>query len=520
MANSPLVLLGIAGVVAGLTVRAWYRGFVRRTTVLLDDSPILNDMALHPHRGKSAVVVGGSMAGCMTAKVLLSHFDHVTVLESEDLDVRNKDWSKPRKNVMQAEAQHIMQSLGYRLLELIFPGIQKDFLAEGAEPYNMTEGNLWMYGSFMERPKRDEDLETISASRALYEGCVRSKLLESDTKRLDYRTNVTVQQILVNDGVVCGVSCYDKTTKTTFSVDADIVVDATGRSAKGRKWITDLGYPEIREDSYDPLSQYSFAIYKVSGDFPPFVATVPDPETPGHDAVSVIKIENNQCIFAFQKIADTSRAPSSDEEVDAVLEAVSEKWPFWKDIRRHLGERVTEGQKLKLAPSRFCRYDRAVLPAGFVAVGDAFCSFNPVYGQGMTTAAIAAVTLSTVLSSAGAPAVTTSFHSLLKERLAQIWLTNCVADLIWPNIVPAAGQSRADRDVRGLSSFSRTLFKAAHIDPVAALFVGRAAGLVAWPHEILNPRLLWALFKASVLGKKPPTGRWEFRDATMVRISE
>ncbi|KAJ3153326.1 hypothetical protein HDU86_005283 [Geranomyces michiganensis] len=515
MVSSPVLLLAVGGAVAGLAVRAWYMGFVRRTTVFFDEQTLADDLAAQrPRRGKSAVVIGGSIAGCMTAKVLLSYFDHVTVLESEALDVNNKDWARSRKNVMQIDAQHANSSDRVGVFNV-------DFLAHGAVPYNMIEGNFWFFGSFLARPKKGPDLDTVTASRTLYEGCVRSKLLESDAKRLAYRTNVTVQQIRINDGAVCGVICYDKDTKTTFSLEADLVIDATGKSAKGRKWMKDLGYAEVPEETYDPLVQYGYAVYKANGTLPPFVANLPDPDcATDHEALSVIKLENDHCILATQNVGDAkSSIPTTEQEVNAFIQRAATKWPFWRDVRRNLGERVMDLKKQKLSPSRFCRYDLVSLPAGFLVVGDAFCSFNPIYGQGMTTAAIAAVTLATVLKTADTSSITTSFHSLLYDRLSPIWLVNAVADYMSPNVTPCAGHSRQDLPIRALMGLTPTILRAGHIDPVAAVYIGRSAALVAWPHELLSPRLLWAFCKASLLGVKPPPGRWDFKDGTMVRVN-
>ncbi|KAI8823657.1 uncharacterized protein EV422DRAFT_364643 [Fimicolochytrium jonesii] len=495
-------------------LRQAYLRFVAKTTVFIDEHYVAEQ---GPRRGKSAVVCGGSFAGMAAARVLLNHFDHVTVLESEALDVGNTDWKSPRKNIVQASALHILQPAGFRMLERLFPGIRQRYLELGVAPFNVVDGVFSVWGGVVMRPKA-KDVDSVLASRTAYEAIVRAKLLECDPKRLNFKTAVTVQNLVIENGRVQGVTCYSKDDQGTFTLNADLVVDATGRSSKGRRWLKDAGYPEIPEESYDPHIQYVNAIYEMAGPLPPFVATMPRPGTQDRDAIFMTKMENNLCYVATQKVADTtSEGPKTDEEVDAIFERVHDLWPFWKDLRKNIGRRVSDLKKVRVSPSRFVRYDLIRNCVGFVVVGDAFCSFNPIYGQGMTTAAMAAVTLSGVLRSNTPDAdIPTAFHSLLQHRLHNIWLTNQVSDLAYDNIVPCVGKSRTDSDIKFMSSFSAGLFKAAHIDVHAAAVLCRSTSLVAWPHETLHPQVLWAFFKALVLGEKS-SQNWEFRDGQLVQ---
>ncbi|KAJ3018722.1 hypothetical protein HKX48_002713 [Thoreauomyces humboldtii] len=521
--NTILITVGLATAAVIQLVRTTYTEFVKRTTVFIDEQHVLTES--FTRRGRSAVVVGGSMAGCMAAKVLLCHYDNVTLIESENIqDLTGTDWATPRKDVLQASSSHFLQPLGCRLLEALFPGIRKYMVEHGGIPINCSDGQFWLYDNFFARVPKDRSIDTVAASRSLYEGAVRSKLLQGHehSGRLTYRKHVTVQHLhLGQDGAVASVTCYDKTTKETFVLDADIVVDATGRSAKGRKWVKETAGVEVPEDTYDPLCQYSTMMFEKTGPLPPYVVTAPYPGGTKRESAVAVVVEGNHAQVTLMKVADKVQSlPKTDAELDAFFDRISVDWPFWKDVRQSLGKRCSEYNRIKLPPSRFCRYDQIAVPHGFVAVGDAFCGFNPFYGQGMTTSAIAAVTLSSVLLDPATTHTTLSskFHTLLRTRLLPIWVNNEVADLASHEVVPCSGRSRSDSDLRFLTFLSKVLFQAAHIDQKAALCLSRGLSLVQWPHELLEPAVLWAVFKAAVLGEKPPSGRWVYKNGIMTRV--
>src|SRR5262249_14126971 len=76
-------------------------------------------------------------------------------------------------------------------------------------------------------------------------------------------------------------------------------------------------------------------------------------------------------------------------------------------------------------------------PERFVVLGDAACTFNPVYGQGMTTAALGAVTLGECLSLQGRRRSPSCLTSSFQKRLAGVnatpWLLATGEDCRYPS---------------------------------------------------------------------------------------
>jgi 2-polyprenyl-6-methoxyphenol hydroxylase-like FAD-dependent oxidoreductase len=81
----------------------------------------------------------------------------------------------------------------------------------------------------------------------------------------------------------------------------------------------------------------------------------------------------------------------------------------------------------------FAACDR--LPARLVAVGDAVASFNPIYGQGMTSAALHASCLSEWLrSDPDLDARAKGFFALQKVVVDSAWQTSATPDLALPHV--------------------------------------------------------------------------------------
>lgn len=125
-------------------------------------------------------------------------------------------------------------------------------------------------------------------------------------------------------------------------------------------------------------------------------------------------------------------------------------------------------------------------------------SFNPIHGQGITTAAIAALTLSRALRTRKSPKdISNTHHKLLRSRLLLPWFASQVSDLRYEAVKPCAGQSKDDWLLRILSTFFESLIIAAQTDPYAQRCLFRMIGMVAYPREMFHPRVLWAVAKVT-----------------------
>jgi 2-polyprenyl-6-methoxyphenol hydroxylase-like FAD-dependent oxidoreductase len=84
--------------------------------------------------GRQAIVMGGSIAGLLAARVLTDHFDQVTIVERD----RFPEKPEPRQGVPQSHQLHVLLTQGQRILEQLFPGLTDELADNGAESVDWT----------------------------------------------------------------------------------------------------------------------------------------------------------------------------------------------------------------------------------------------------------------------------------------------------------------------------------------------------------------------------------------------
>ena len=142
------------------------------------------------------------------------------------------------------------------------------------------------------------------------------------------------------------------------------------------------------------------------------------------------------------------------------------------------------------------RYERlSRFPDGLLVVGDAVCSFNPIYGQGMSVAALEALTLRRHLERGTEPQPRRWFRDL--ARVVDVpWEMAAGGDLVFPGV-----QGRRTAKIRLISTYLARLHAAAAHDANLATAFVRVAGLVAEPASLLHPGVASRVMRASLRNK-------------------
>ncbi|MBC7869536.1 MAG: FAD-dependent monooxygenase, partial [Chitinophagaceae bacterium] len=139
-----------------------------------------------------AIVIGGSMAGLLTARVLSDHFNRVTIIERDQLP-QSADF---RGGVPQARHLHTLLVKGQRIMEDLFPGFNEDMLSEGAVP--MTWGKDTHFVTTGGYVKHFEStIKSNSFARASLEWLVRRRVSAIST--IDFLPETQVERLLTNE---------------------------------------------------------------------------------------------------------------------------------------------------------------------------------------------------------------------------------------------------------------------------------------------------------------------------------
>jgi 2-polyprenyl-6-methoxyphenol hydroxylase-like FAD-dependent oxidoreductase len=345
----------------------------------------------HTATARHAVVLGGSLAGLLAARILADHFDRVTLLERDAYP----EAPEVRKGIPQANHVHGLLLRGRQVLEELFPGVQDEMIAAGAPLVDMANDVPWFTraGWGIRFPS---DLKVLSFTRPMLDLHVRRRLAQNP--KIEICDQVEVLGLLqdANENRVTGVLVSSRAPESDRGVakqlQADLVVDATGRASRAPHWLKDLGYEPPQETVISAHLGYASRMYRIPADFNggwtcAYVQSAPPQRKRGG---ILFRVEDNRWLVTL--IGGGRDYPPSDEEgflqfadslpVPIIADAIRSAEPL-TPIRTH---RATE--------NRLRHYESARnLPESFVALGDSACAFNPVYGQGMTIAALGALTL-------------------------------------------------------------------------------------------------------------------------------
>jgi flavin-dependent dehydrogenase len=213
--------------------------------------------------GQHAVVIGGSVTGLMTARVLADHFDQVTVLERDHIDGQ----PAVHKSIPQGNHVHGLLLGGKQVLSSLYPDFIDNLRQLGAVPYRLGEELVWYLPdgkaySASATPVREPQYlggEGYSQSRGLLEHCVRRCTLALPNVKCE--SDSLVQGLVYDKGRVHGVR-YAHAGRVD-ALATDLVVDAGGRGSHVPRWLTELGLQPPRETAIGVDIGYASTKYRI-----------------------------------------------------------------------------------------------------------------------------------------------------------------------------------------------------------------------------------------------------------------
>jgi flavin-dependent dehydrogenase len=432
------------------------------------------------------VVIGGSIGGLLAARVLSDTFDRVTIIDRDEMPTEPKH----RKGVPQSRHTHGLLAKGFEIIEDLLPGLGVDLLQRGAIIDDLQKNVIWYNDGY--KVRRDpSSLTVLLVSRPLLESYVRTRV--TALPRVVILPQTEALSLEEDSGGITGVHVSGPDGTTTLN--AHVVVDATGRSNRGPAWLAQLGYPEIAQDIVRADIVYVSREYRrVPGD-EDFTGIIHSHYPSNPIGSGVLAMDGNRWQVTMLGMRDDVPAtiPGRFEDFAARLEG--------DELHRLVttAEPITDPIRFRIGPSVRRRYERSArLPEGYIAIGDSLCCFNPAYGQGMTTAAMSANWLRECMRTGGLEALTGRYFKGIPRILDVPWDITVGNDLRFPEV-----EGRRTARLKILNAYIARLHRAAATDAVVGTTFLKVANFLTQPQSLLSPSMLWRVWRGQRAATTP-----------------
>jgi 2-polyprenyl-6-methoxyphenol hydroxylase-like FAD-dependent oxidoreductase len=374
-----------------------------------------------------AVVIGGSFSGLAAGRVLSEFFDHVTVLDRDTFPEGIED----RAGVPQARHVHGLLVRGLIEYEKLFPGFERSAVEKGATFHDHTLDFVVLRPQGWQ-PRYRSNLKFLSASRELIESCVRDLFRRLPNVELRERTAVTGLQIH-HDGPRCvGVLIPSGGRGHTETIEAELVLDASGSVSRAPIWLQQAGIPPPRETVVDPLAGYASRWFQGPARWPEdwwwwagaYIRRRPDDLVEANFQLK----EHNRWHLTLSGF-NRHYPPTRESDFMASLQRL--RSPLIAEMAR-LMEPISPVYANRAIRNRWRHYEGWNQRCdGFVAIGDAYVTYNPVYAQGMTAAALSAQMLRACLNRYGPSSaeLARAFHLAQAAIQRDPWILSAGVDL-------------------------------------------------------------------------------------------
>lgn len=434
------------------------------------------------HTLERAVVLGGGIGGLLAARVLSEAYNSVLVVDRDELT----GVEDPRRGVPHGRHAHALLARGQQIFEELFPGLHGQMIAEGVLSGDIAGNLRWYFNGRRLRPAIT-GLESVSATRPVLEANLRRRV--SVIPNVEFLERHAIRALVTTkQGQVIGVEVIGDAGQSQGQVlSAGLVVDATGRGSRMPAWLEDLGYPRPAEERIKMDMAYTTRHFRLRRDPYGTDLSINPVASPAHPRGAFFpKLGNDVSMLSLTGILgdyppadlggflDFARSLPAPEIYAAIRDA----------------EPLDEAATLRIPASVRRRYERLpAFPSGLLVFGDAVCAFNPVYGQGMTSAALQAIALRDHLRRYGEP-VAARFYRRIAKLIDAPWEISTGGDLGFPGV-----EGSRTLKVRAGNAYISRLHAAATNDPYVTGAFFRVAGLIDPPQALMRPRVV-----AHVLG--------------------
>ena len=432
---------------------------------------------------KKAIVIGASIAGTLSARVLSAYFDQVIILERDSLSNGNI-----RKGTPQATHIHFLLSRGYQILRKLCPDIEEELLAHGAQKIDfLNDVRILLPTGWA--PKFCSEVITYTCSRTLLEKSIRNKVLQNFSNITIFE-NCFVKNLILDETRVMGLE-YQNDGKLD-SIKADLVVDASGRNTKTPLWLENLGFQKPKELKIDSYVGYATRIYrKPPGEKIWKMLAILNRPTHNPRTGIVYPVENNQWIIGVSGIG--GEYPPTDEEgfLDFIKRLPTTE--LYDSIKEAIP--VSEIFGYRIEGSRKYQYEKlSRWPQNFIVIGDSVCTFNPFYGQGMTSAALCVEYLSKSLKQIQNEADWKDFSKQYQVKVSEIvslpWILGTSDDLRWPT----TKGKKPSLSVRFMQKYTNNVMLLIPNSELAAKSFLEMMHMTKSPSVLFHPKIIGQMF--------------------------
>ncbi|MFI1370228.1 NAD(P)/FAD-dependent oxidoreductase [Streptomyces griseochromogenes] len=441
-------------------------------------------------RRPTAVVIGASAAGLFAAAAL-AEFADVTIVERDTLP----DGPETRRGIPQAHHAHLMWSGGVKACRELLPGMVEETVAQGARLVGIMADMVSRAPNEVWFRRFNTPHRNLICSRPLLDHVIRTHVLSD--KRITLREKTTVHSLKGSSSAVTGVLVH--VGEAEESLAADLVVDASGRGSRATHWLASLDLPGVEERTVDAGVTYASRYYKAPGDgaksgFPLVNVQANPAKAPGRGGI-IVPVEGDRWIVTLSGTRGGEPSDDPDEFIDFALGLGD---PI-------IGELLKDAEPLgAVTTSRSTANTRKYFermphwPDGFVALGDAIASYNPVYGHGLAVAAKCALAVRDVLRSTNltAPGTARRLQHAAAQPVGDAWDLAVGQDAMYPGASDVAPKAIE----RWLARYVDRCVETGARNPRALHALLDVMSLERRPTRLFSADMLWPM----LFGRKRP----------------
>ena len=439
------------------------------------------------HSKQHVIVLGGSLSGLLAARVLSPYYTQVTIIEK---DAVHRE-PEARKGQPQTRHLHGLLPGGLKVMSSYFPGLLDEMASYGVKVRDFADSMDWFcYGGF--RKSFTIGIDGVLITRPLLEHIVRERVLALPNVQLQDQTVAKHLTAAEDKHRITGVITEQNQVVQQKILPADLVVDTTGRGSRTPQWLKELGYGDIPVSEVRVNVGYTTRIYKrdpqdVHGEH--WVICTPDaPKETRFGAA--FPIEGQRWMVTVGGWHG-DHAPTEQEAYLAFVKSLPNP---------HLFEIVSNNEpesafiQYKFPYSLQRHYEKLKrFPSGLLVLGDALSSFNPIYGQGMSSAALQVELLDKVLrENTPENKLARVFFNRNKKIVQAIWSLATGEDFRYPQTVGTRPPG-----IRLINNYVANVHRATLRDEVVCGAFLKVMGLLKPPTSLFHPKILWRVLRTN-----------------------